>query len=420
MKSKKKGTAEIISIGDELLIGQVVNTNASWMAEQLSLAGIKLNRITAIADEVDALHQALDEAIERSEFILLTGGLGPTADDLTKPALCSYFNTEMVFNEKAFAQIEKLFGARQMLVTERNREQAFLPANCQPIENANGTAPGMWFSHRMSYIAAMPGVPFEMKTMFAQQLIPMMLDISVKRVFLHKTVMTTGLGESWLADRIKVWEENLPKNLHLAYLPQPGIVRLRLSGLGTHAEILAAEVQTQVDSLTALIPDLIYGFDDKSMEEVVADLLKKQQKTIATAESCTGGYIAHLLTGIPGSSAYFKGAIVAYDNSIKSGLLDVNQQLLQTHGAVSKEVVEAMADGARAKLGVNLALATSGIAGPDGGTADKPVGTVWIALSSEKGTTSERFQFGEHRGRNIRRSGLSGLNMVRLWLLQNG
>jgi nicotinamide-nucleotide amidase len=419
MKSKKKGTAEIISIGDELLIGQVVNTNASWMAEQLSLAGIKLNRITTIADEVDALHQALDEAIERSEFILLTGGLGPTADDLTKPALCSYFNTEMVFNEKAFAQIEKLFGARQMPVTERNREQAFLPANCQPIENANGTAPGMWFKHRMSYIAAMPGVPFEMKTMFAQQLIPMMLAISEKRVFLHKTLMTTGLGESWLADRIKVWEENLPKNLHLAYLPQPGIVRLRLSGLGTDAKLLAKVMQSQVDSLTTLIPDLIYGFDDQSMEEVVADLLKKQQKTIATAESCTGGYIAHLLTGIPGSSAYFKGAIVAYDNSIKSGLLDVDQQLLQTHGAVSKEVVEAMAEGARAKFGVNLALTTSGIAGPDGGTSDKPVGTVWIALSSEKGTTSERFQFGEHRGRNIRRSGLSALNMVRLWLLQN-
>lgn len=419
MKSKKKGTAEIISIGDELLIGQVVNTNASWMAEQLSLAGIKLNRITTIADEVNALHQALDEAIERSEFILLTGGLGPTADDLTKPALCSYFNTEMVFNEAAFAQIEKLFGARQMPVTERNREQAFLPANCQPIENANGTAPGMWFSHKMSYIAAMPGVPFEMKTMFAQQLIPMMLAISEKRVFLHKTVMTTGMGESWLADFIRVWEENLPENLHLAYLPQPGIVRLRLSGLGTDAKLLAEEMQLQVNKLTAIIPELVYGFDDQSMEEVVADLLKKQQRTIATAESCTGGYIAHLLTGIPGSSAYFKGAVVAYENSIKSSLLDVDQQLLQTHGAVSKEVVEAMADGARAKLGVSLAVATSGIAGPDGGTDDKPVGTVWIALSSENGTTSERFQFGEHRGRNIRRSGLSALNMLRLWLLQN-
>ncbi len=418
MKTEKKGTAEIVSIGDELLIGQVVNTNASWMAEQLSLAGIKLNRITAIADEVEALHRALDEAIERSEFILLTGGLGPTADDLTKPALCSYFNTEMVFNEAAFAQIEKLFSARHMPVTDRNREQAFLPANCQPIENANGTAPGMWFSHKMSYIAAMPGVPFEMKTMFAQQLIPMMLAISEKRVFLHKTVMTTGLGESWLADRIKDWEDNLPKNLHLAYLPQPGIVRLRLSGLGVDAKILADEMQLQVNNLTALIPDLVYGFDNQSMEEVVADLLKKQQRNIATAESCTGGYIAHLLTGIPGSSAYFKGAIVAYDNSVKSGLLDVDEQLLQTHGAVSKEVVEAMADGARAKLGVSLAVATSGIAGPDGGTDDKPVGTVWIALSSENGTTSERFQFGEHRGRNIRRSGLSALNMVRLWLLQ--
>jgi nicotinamide-nucleotide amidase len=418
MKTEKKGTAEIVSIGDELLIGQVVNTNASWMAEQLSLAGIKLNRITAIADEVEALHRALDEAIERSEFILLTGGLGPTADDLTKPALCSYFNTEMVFNEAAFAQIEKLFSARHMPVTDRNREQAFLPANCQPIENANGTAPGMWFSHKMSYIAAMPGVPFEMKTMFAQQLIPKMLAVSEKRVFLHKTVMTTGLGESWLADRIKDWEDNLPKNLHLAYLPQPGIVRLRLSGLGVDAKILADEMQLQVNNLTALIPELVYGFDNQSMEEVVADLLKTQRKTIATAESCTGGYIAHLLTGIPGSSAYFKGAIVAYDNSVKSGLLDVDEQLLQTHGAVSKEVVEAMADGARAKLGVHLALATSGIAGPDGGTDDKPVGTVWIALSSEKGTTSERFQFGEHRGRNIRRSGLSALNMVRLWLLQ--
>lgn len=414
---KKKGTAEIISIGDELLIGQVANTNASWMAEQLSLAGISLNRITAIADEIEALHQVLDEAIPRSEFILLTGGLGPTADDLTKPALCSYFKTELVFNQDAYVQIEKLFRARNLVISERNREQAFLPSNCEPVKNSQGTAPGMWFSHKQSQIISMPGVPFEMKTMFAKEIIPRILENSEKRIFLHKTIMTTGMGESWLADHIKDWEEELPDNIHLAYLPQPGIVRLRLSGLGTEVSALEEQMQDQVDKLLKLIPDLVYGFDDASMEEVVYNMLKARNQCMATAESCTGGYIAHLITGIPGSSSVFKGSMVAYHNELKTNLLKVDERTIEKHGAVSRQVVESMASHARQIMHTDYALATSGIAGPDGGSSEKPVGTVWIALADKNSVQAERFQLGDHRGRNIRRASLIALNMLRIKLL---
>lgn len=416
-KYKKKGTAEIITIGDELLIGQVVNTNASWMAEQLNLAGISLNRITAIPDDIAALHQSLDDAIARSEFILLTGGLGPTADDLTKPALCSYFGTELVFNQDAYSQIEKLFRSRGFPISERNREQAYLPANCKPIRNSQGTAPGMWFSHGDSQIISIPGVPFEMKTMLSSEILPQILKASEKRIILHKTIMTTGLGESWLADRIRSWEEKLPENIHLAYLPQPGIVRLRLSGLGTDRKKLEQQIHIQTEKLLRLIPDLVYGFDDACMEEVVCNLLKANQQNLATAESCTGGYIAHLVTSIPGSSAVFKGAVVAYDNTVKSELLNVDSNLLARHGAVSQPVVEAMATHARLNLKTDFALATSGIAGPDGGSKEKPVGTVWIALADKTGVAAERFQFGDHRGRNIRRASLAALNMLRIKLL---
>lgn len=414
---KKKGTAEIITIGDELLIGQVVNTNASWMAEQLNLAGISLNRIIAIPDDTAALHQSLDDAIPRSEFILLTGGLGPTADDLTKPALCSYFGTEPVFNPDAYSQIEKLFHSRGLSMSERNRKQAYLPANCKPVRNSQGTAPGMWFSHKGSQIISMPGVPFEMKTMLSREILPQLLKTSEKRIILHKTIMTTGMGESWLADRIKSWEEELPEHIHLAYLPQPGIVRLRLSGLGTDRKELEQQIQNQIDKLLSLIPDLVYGFDDAGMEDVVFNMLKATRQSLSTAESCTGGYIAHLITSIPGSSAIFNGAVVAYDNSVKSGLLKVDPALLKHHGAVSRPVVEAMAANARQCMKTDFALATSGIAGPDGGTRDKPVGTVWIALADENGVEAERLQLGDHRERNIRRASLAALNMLRIKLL---
>lgn len=418
IEAARKGRAEIISIGDELLIGQVVNTNASFMGEQLSMNGLAVGRISAIGDDEQAIMQALDEAASRAQFVFITGGLGPTADDITKPALCRYFNTEMVFNQQALDQVEALFRRRGFPMSERNRQQAWLPASCRPVRNIHGTAPGMWFEKEGVVFVSMPGVPFEMKTMFVDEVIPEVRKRAGGMHYLQKTVMTTGVGESFLADRIKEWEEQLPPFMKLAYLPQPGLVRLRLSGRLMDAALLQNTLNEQVDKLVSLIPEVVYGYDDLLMEEVVGQLLKQQAKTVSTAESCTGGYIAHLFTSIAGSSAYFQGSVVAYANQAKMALLGVDENLINTYGAVSQQVVEAMALGAQERFHTDFALATSGIAGPDGGSEEKPVGTTWIALAGPDGVAAERFQFGEHRGRNIRRAALTAINMLRLALTE--
>ena len=410
--------AEIINIGDELLIGQVVNTNASWMAEQLFLNGIEVKNIIAISDTDEAIKNSIDLAISRADLVIITGGLGPTKDDITKQSLCEYFGVELIFNDEAYKQVEELFANRGFKVTERNRHQAMLPANCTPIKNVQGTAPGMWFEHDNSIIVSLPGVPFEMKSLLTDQIIPKVKLRMNLRTILKKTVLTQGVGESHLADRISDWESNLPEHFKLAYLPQPGIVRLRLTAFSNGTDI-QKEMDKQLDTLHQLIPELIWGYDDDSFESVVADLLKEAKQTITTAESCTGGTIAQLLTSISGSSDYFKGSIVSYSNEIKEKHLGVPWELLAKHGAVSKEVVEAMASGAKSLFGTDYALATSGIAGPTGGTDDKPVGTVWIALAKPNHRIeSIRFQFGEHRGRNIRRSAIAALNMLRMALLE--
>jgi nicotinamide-nucleotide amidase len=411
---REVGAAEIISIGDELLIGQVINSNASWMGEQLFLSGIPLRRVTTIGDNEQDLHEAIDAAIERVQFVFLTGGLGPTSDDITKPSLCNYFKVQLEFNTEAFQQVEALFARRGMPVTERNRLQAMLPENCRPVQNLNGTAPGMWFEHEGAVIVSMPGVPFEMKPMLTEQVIPAIKRRFQTSNFFFKTVMTTGVGESFLADRIKDWENNLPMGFKLAYLPQPGLVRLRLGGEGADGQSVLQTLNRLVDDLTSLLPEYIYGYDNQALEVVVGQKLKDQLKTVATAESCTGGYIAHLLTSIPGSSAWFKGAVVAYSNEIKTGMLGVPVSEIDLHGAVSAQVAEAMATGLLERFGTDYALAVTGIAGPDGGTAEKPVGTVWIAVADTSGVFSQRFQLGEQRDRNIRRSALSALNMLRL------
>jgi nicotinamide-nucleotide amidase len=418
MTGKRNGICEIITIGDELLIGQVINTNASWMGEQLSLSGLQLKRVTSIGDNNQQILDALHDAVTRAEFVFITGGLGPTADDITKPALCEFFGTQLVYNEEAFQQVKALFQRRGMEVSDRNKAQAMLPENCHPVQNENGTAPGMWFEKDSAVIVSMPGVPFEMKAMFENQVIPKVMAMVNKGHILHKTIMTNGIGESSLADIIKDWEQALPINFKLAYLPQPGMVRLRLSGSGIDRNELEQTMNTLVTKLIPLISDYVFGYDNDTLEEIVGDLLKKSNKTIGTAESCTGGYLAHLITSISGSSAYFRGSVIAYANEIKTSALRVNESDIAKYGAVSKEVVEAMAIGLQKKFNVNYALATSGVAGPDGGTPEKPVGTIWIALATDKGVQSEKFQFGEHRGRNIRRSALSALNMLRIELLK--
>ncbi|GMT44381.1 MAG: CinA-like protein [bacterium] len=414
--------AEIINIGDELLIGQVVNTNASWMAAQLNKAGVSVVQTTTIADDAEAIKNTLDQAFKRAGVVLISGGLGPTKDDITKKALAEYFDSKLIFHEPAFEQVKKIFAARKFPVTEVNRQQAMIPEKCKPLFNKNGTAPGMWFEQDGKVAVSMPGVPFEMKAMMEEQVIPAIISHFRMDAIVNKTIMTTGMPESMLSEKIKMWENNLPSHIKLAYLPQPGIVRLRLSGRGKGRQKLEAEVNEQVESLKMLIPEIIFGFDEVSLEEVIGQLLLKNKKTVSTAESCTGGYIAHLITGIPGSSDYFEGSVISYSNRIKSELLGVRPETLEKHGAVSREVVTEMAEGARKKLKTDYCLAVSGIAGPDGGTEEKPVGTVWLALTGSGDTEARLFHFGEHRGRNIRRSALAALNMLRLRLegMENG
>jgi competence/damage-inducible protein CinA-like protein len=412
-------TVEIISIGDELLIGQVVNTNASWMAEELNKIGARVNRIVAISDNGDAIHDALNEAGERAEIILLTGGLGPTKDDITKQVLADYFGCKLIFHEPSFEQVKRIFKARNFEITPLNRKQAEVPDICTPLLNKNGTAPGMWFEKNNKVFVSMPGVPFEMKALMKEQVIPALQKKFSFGFIYHKTIMTHGVGESKLAEMIQHVEDELPDHIKLAYLPQPGIVRLRLTAYGDNKQKLEEEVKKYCLLIKNTILDLVFGFDDIGMEEVVGNLLREKNKTVSTAESCTGGYIAHLITSIAGSSDYFKGSIVSYSNEVKIKELGVSRSDLDQYGAVSRQVVEQMAIVVREKMKTEYSLATSGIAGPTGGTEEKPVGTVWIALASKKGVRSVLHHFGEHRGRNIRRAALAALNMLRLELIKN-
>ena len=409
---------EIINIGDELLIGQVINTNAAWMAEQLSLAGFSVHQVTMISDQREHILEALASAAMRAEIVLISGGIGPTRDDITKHTLCEFFGTRLVFNEEAYRDVEEIFARRGYKVTELNRMQAELPENCTGIPNKAGTARGMWFEKERTgdgktIFVSMPGVPFEMKSMMTNHIIPRLKEIYRTPFIYHKTVLTQGIGESFLATLIEEWENALPGHIKLAYLPQPGIVRLRLSGTGKEEQIIHRQVDAEVAKLEVLIPDYIFGHDEDTLEEIVGQLLKASQSTLATAESCTGGYIAHLLTSIPGSSAYFKGSVVAYANEIKQRALGVTSESLQKYGAVSKEVVTEMAITAKTMFDVDYVIATSGIAGPDGGTQDKPVGTTWIAIATPDEIFAKQYTFGDNRDRNIRRTSLQALNLLR-------
>ncbi len=411
--------AEIISIGDELLIGQVINTNASWMAVELNKSGIQVIKITAISDSSNEIKNAISDAAESADITILTGGLGPTKDDITKHVLADYYNSKMIFHKPTYEQVKSIFAMRKFKVTDVNKKQAEIPEACIPLTNQHGTAPGMWFKENGKVLISLPGVPFEMKSLLKDEVIPRLQSkFKLKHIY-HKTVMTTGVGESMLAEQIKDWENELPKNIKLAYLPQPGIVRLRLSAIGNNKKELEDEVKLNCKKLSTIIPEIIFGYDDISLEEVVGKQLIVSGQTLSTAESCTGGYISQLITSIAGSSNYFKGAIVSYSNNVKEIQLGVDSHILEKYGAVSREVIEQMAIGGRNNLNTDYCLSTSGIAGPDGGTKDKPVGTIWIALATPSGVQSKLFHFGEHRGRNIRRASLAALNMLRVELIGN-
>ena len=404
---------EIITIGEEILIGQIVDTNSAWMAQQLNDIGAKVSRIVTISDEIETIKTALMEAETRANLVLLTGGLGPTRDDMTKTALSQYFDCEMRFYPDIAEHIAKLFARFGKTMTEMNRLQAELPSACQPLQNNNGTAPGMWFEKNDTVFISMPGVPYEMKGIMSDHVFPRIIERFKTPTILHKTVLTMGMGESWLAERIEDWEDALPKQIKLAYLPSPGRVRLRLSAVGQHKDLLQKILDEEVNKLIALIPELVFGFDNDTIEKVVGRLLKEQGKTLSTAESCTGGMIAHKLTSVSGSSSYFLGSVVSYANEVKVESLGVSEENLKSHGAVSEQVVSQMAEGVRQRLHTDYAIATSGIAGPEGGTGEKPVGTVWIAIATPKETISKKYLFGHNRARNISVSADTALNMLR-------
>ncbi len=409
--------AFIINIGDELLIGQVTNFNASWMAEQLNISGIDVIRINVISDKETEIINALNEAELIADIILLTGGLGPTNDDITKKTLCKYFKTKLVFDEQTFNDISALFIKRGFAMSERNKEQAEVPACCTVIRNNEGTAPGLWFEKNGKIFIATPGVPFEMKAMMSNSIIPMLEKKMSGDVIVHKTILTQGVGESFLADMIIEWGNNLPKNIRLAYLPSPGIVKLRLTARGENKKTLSTSIKNEVKKLHEIISKYIYGYDSETLEEIIGKLLIEKSKTVVTAESCTGGYIAHTITKVPGSSAYYKGSVIAYSNDIKENILGVKHKTLMQHGAVSEETVREMAENARTKLNADYSIAVSGIAGPDGGTAEKPVGLIWIAFSSAKKIVTKKFQFGNNRMVNIEIITATALNMLRKELL---
>lgn len=405
--------AVIISIGDELLIGQTINTNAAFIAAELNNSGIMVSRIITIADKKDDISDALNNVPHDTELVIITGGLGPTNDDITKKTLCEYFSSKLITHEPSLRHIEQMFAARGYELTEVNIKQAEVPDNCIPLHNELGTAPGMWFTKDNRYYISLPGVPFEMKVMLINEVLPRFKKLQSSSSVIHKVILTTGIGESGLAERISNWEAQLPKNIRLAYLPEPGIVKLRLSCY--EEGLLNAEkiVDEEIEKLNKLIPELVFGYDNDTLQYVIGKLLKERSEYLATAESCTGGYLAHLITSVPGSSNYYKGSVIAYDNKVKCEVLGVDEKLMTENGAVSREVVTAMAEGAKRILKSEYALATSGIAGPDGGTPQKPVGTVWVALATPEFTLAEKLQLGTDRERNIIRASIHALNMLR-------
>jgi nicotinamide-nucleotide amidase len=412
--------AEIITIGDELLIGQVVDTNSAWIAHKLNLIGIKIHRIISISDKKEEIIKALDESGKRVDLIILTGGLGPTKDDITKNTLCEYFNTKLIVSEIVIDDIRSFLEKRNVDFNNSNKRQAEVPENCKVIRNYNGTAPGMWFSSGNKTFISLPGVPYEMKSMMDNEVIQRLKASFPSNHIIHKTIYTQGIAESILSEKLAEWEEGLPdKGIKLAYLPQPGIVRLRLSTEGEDLNSLKKLIENEILSLNQIIPDYIFGYDNEKLEEIIGNLLKKHSGTVSVAESCTGGNIARLITSVPGCSDYFKGSAVAYSNEIKVNILNVSRDVLVNHGAVSKEVVEEMARSAMKIFDTDFSVATSGVAGPSGGTKEKPVGSVWIAVSSKKSTISEFFSFGDDRERNITRASVTALNMLRKMIIKS-
>ncbi|MGB6153370.1 MAG: competence/damage-inducible protein A [Pricia sp.] len=414
--------AEIITIGDEILIGQIVDTNSAFIAKELNKIGVAVYQITSVQDEREHILQALEDAKKRVQVVIVTGGLGPTKDDITKHVFCEFFEDTLVVDEGVLRHVEELF-AKYITTTpisDVNRKQALVPSKATVLKNEYGTAPGMWMASGETVFVSLPGVPFEMKSLMKNAVLPKIISTFERPYILHKTLVTYGLGESAIAEKIEDWENHLPSFVKLAYLPSLGRVRLRLSAKGTDLKLLEETVDAEMKKLPSLIGDIMYGFEDEeTLEEVVAKLLTAHSMTLATAESCTGGSIAQQLTALPGASAYFKGSIVSYATQTKVEVLQVPQDLIERHSVVSADVATAMAENVRRLLKTDYAIATTGNAGPTKGDSDAEIGTVFIAIAGRKATLVEKFSMGNHRVRIVQKTVNKALELLQKELLKD-
>jgi nicotinamide-nucleotide amidase len=411
--------ASIITIGDELLIGQVVDTNSSWMASALNSIGVWMKRRVAVGDNRSDIIQALDEESRHSDIILITGGLGPTADDITKPVLAEYFGGKLVTDEGALENVKTIFERLNRPMIESNYRQAEVPDNCIVIQNKRGTAPGMWFEKDGKIYVSMPGVPHEMKGMMTDYVLPRLPLHFNMQAIISRTLLTAGIGEAFLAEHIRSFENSLPSSVRLAYLPNYGMVRLRLTASGPEKNETEKQVTDQFEKLKRLVNEWLVTDQDLTIPQVVGNLLKAKKKTLCTAESCTGGYIAHLITREPGASAYFSGSVVSYSNEVKQDMLGVDTGTLSGYGAVSEETVKEMVSGALKNMKTDYAVAVSGIMGPDGGSPEKPVGLVWVAVADKTNIITRKFQFRFDRERNIELTATNALNLLRILIIDS-
>ena len=408
--------AIIITIGDELLIGQTIDTNSAWIAQQLNQTGINIKKRIAVGDERNAITDTLTESIPLADIIFLTGGLGPTADDITKPLLSDYFGGKLIVNEVVLQHIQQIFTKRNRPFLERNMKQAEVPDNCQVLFNRMGTAPGMWFEHEGCIIVSLPGVPFEMQTIVSEEVMPRLKERFTGQHIIHKTMIAAGVGESFIADKIEDIETALPAHIHLAYLPAPGFVKLRLTTEGTDRAALQSEIDIRAALIQQRLGNVIAALEDVTLEEIAIQLMKEHRLTLGLAESCTGGYLANRITNIPGSSVIFKGSVVSYANDIKEQLLHVAPETLRTEGAVSEATVRQMVIAARGVLHSDIALSISGILGPGGATSEKPVGLVWMAIADKSRVLTRQFRFFYDRPRNKELAANAALDMIRLFI----
>lgn len=406
----------ILTVGDEILIGQTIDTNSAWMGRRLNLIGASIIEITSVGDDHGAITEGIRHALGNADVVLMTGGLGPTKDDITKKAIADFFGVDMVFDQPTFEHIVKMFERFGRPLSDTHRHQCFMPANALLLQNKMGTAPGIWFERGEQVIVSMPGVPFEMQWIMEKEVLPRLISRFPPSPVAHRTLLTAGTGETQLASMIEDFENSLPANVHLAYLPSLGQVKLRLTAHGTDQAEIESLLEQKKEELLDLVREHVYGFEEDTLEAAVGRMLKSENMTLSTAESCTGGYIAHLITSVPGSSAYYMGSIISYDNALKINQLKVSVETLQHFGAVSEQTVKEMVTGALRTLKTDVAIATSGIAGPDGGTPEKPVGTIWIAVGNKDRVITHKLTLGKDRLKNIEYTGNFALDMLRRFL----